>query len=131
MNVTPLMKLAEREVSAEQFDYLSVVGSLLHIANCVRCDIAYAEGCLARYAAAPGKAHVNTAKRVVKYLHITKDLGIVYRRDINDAESLGGKELVVYENGLHPSDMNNKDVENALKIMLIQIMQWVILRSQS
>jgi len=115
MIVTPLMKLAEREVSAEQFDYLSVVGSLLHIANCVRCDIAYAVGCLARYAATPGKAHVNAAKRVVKYLYITKDLGIVYRRDINDAESLGGKELVVYENGLHPNDQN-KDVENALKI---------------
>jgi len=67
--------------------------------------------CLARYAATPGKAHVNAAKRVVKYLYITKDLvGIVYRRDINDAESLGGKELVAYENDLRPND-TNKDKE--------------------
>jgi hypothetical protein len=57
-------------------------------------------------------------------------LGIVYRRDIKDAESFGGKELVVYENDLHPNDMN-KDKENALNTMLIQIMQWVILGSQS
>jgi len=44
-------------------------------------------------------------------LYITKILGIVYCRDIKDAESLvGGKELVAYENDLHPND-TNKDKE--------------------
>ena len=42
MLVTPLLKSPERTVSKEVFDYLSVVGSLLHIANCVRPDIATA-----------------------------------------------------------------------------------------
>jgi hypothetical protein len=115
MIVTPLVKLAEREVSVEQFDYLSVVGSLLHIANCVRCDIAFAVGCLARYAATPGRAHVNAAKRVVKYLYATKNLGIVYSRDLEGTEGLGDKELLVYENGLHPGDVG-KTQDNALKI---------------
>jgi len=115
MLVTPLMKLAEREVSVEQFDYLSVVGSLLHIANCVRCDIAFAVGCLARYAATPGHAHVKAAKRVVKYLYATKNLGITFYRDLDRVEGLGEQELTVYENGLHPNDQD-KSVTNALKI---------------
>jgi hypothetical protein len=85
---------------------------------------------LASYASIPGKAHVNATKKSSEVLVHYENLGTVYRRDIKDAESLGGKELVVYENDLHPNDMN-KDKENALKTMLIQIMQWVILGSQS
>jgi hypothetical protein len=50
MLVTPLKKQPERTVSKEVFDYLSVVGSLLHIVNCVRPDIATAVGILARHA---------------------------------------------------------------------------------
>ena len=44
LSTARLLKLQEREVSASEFDYLSVVGSLLHIANCVRCDVALAVG---------------------------------------------------------------------------------------
>ena len=36
---TPLLKDAECTMSKDEFDYLSVVGSLLHIENCGRCDI--------------------------------------------------------------------------------------------
>jgi hypothetical protein len=35
MMVAPLVKLAEREVSVEQFDYLSVVRSLLRVLQIV------------------------------------------------------------------------------------------------
>jgi hypothetical protein len=38
------------------------------MANCVRCDIAYAVGCLARYAMISRHAHVKAAKGVDKYL---------------------------------------------------------------
>lgn len=117
MCVTPLVKLAEREVSQEEFDYLSVVGSLLHIANCVRCDVAFAVGCLARYSMTPGKAHVKAAKRVVQYLYATKTLGITYYRDsqvsnaeVSDANKV---QVQVYENGLHPCDQE-KDRDLAL-----------------
>ena len=80
MLVTPLTKLTERVVTVEQFDYLSVVGSLLHIANCVRCDVALAVGILARHSATPGPQHVNAVKRVVMYLYNTRSLGITYSR---------------------------------------------------
>ena len=68
MLLTPLQRQRERTVTKEVFDYLSVVGSLLHISNCLRPDISYAVGVLARHAAAPGPSHVKACKRVVAYL---------------------------------------------------------------
>jgi hypothetical protein len=94
-----LQKQPERTVPKEQFDYLSVVGSLLHISNCVRCDVAYAVGVLARHAAHPGIAHVRAAKRVLMYLYRTRGLGITYSRDVPT------KNIpIMYERGKHPLD---------------------------
>jgi hypothetical protein len=99
---------------------------LFHIANCIRCDIAFAVSCLARYSTTPGHAHVKAAKRVVKYLCATKNLGITLCRYIDHIEELGQQESTVYENGLHPNDLD-KSVSNALKIY---VMLWTIQRSQ-
>jgi hypothetical protein len=99
MLVEPLLKQTERSVSKESFDYLSVVGSLLHICNCVRCDVSYAVGVLARHAATPGPAHVKATKRVVMYLYNTRTMGITYRRS-EDKNSVP----VLYEGAKHPLD---------------------------
>lgn len=98
-----LSKLGSREVSVKEFDYLSVVGSLMHVANCVRCDVAFAVGCLARHALAPGKAHVRACKRVVMYLYNTRALGITYQRT-------GENNVpVIHEGAKHPlSNEHNK-----------------------
>lgn len=96
-----LRRQAERTVPKEEFDYLSIVGSLLHLANCVRCDIAHAVGVLARHSAWPGREHVRACKRVVQYLYNTRDLGITYRRPTDD----GTKNVpVMYEGAKHPLD---------------------------
>ena len=108
MLVTPLPKQAERTVSKEAFDYLSVVGSLLHIANCVRCDVSTAVGILARHSATPGEAHKRAAKRVLMYLYNTASLGITYRRDYGGPKSTP----VIYEGAKHPLD----DGKNRLQI---------------
>jgi hypothetical protein len=97
---TPLMVQKERTVSVEQFDYLSVVGSLLHIANCVRCDISLAVGILARFANAPGVTHVRAAKRVVMYLYNTRKLGITYRRPVDHKDN----GPIIFEHAKHPLD---------------------------
>jgi len=96
-----LPKLASREVSVDEFDYLSVVGSLMHLANCVRCDIAYAVGSLARHAMNPGPAHVKACKRVVMYLYNTRTLGITYTRS-----SIASERNVpsMHEAAKHPLD---------------------------
>jgi hypothetical protein len=99
MHACGLQKQTERTVSKEDFDYLSVVGSLLHIANCVRCDIAHAVGVLCRHALYPGKSHVRAAKRVLMYLYNTRHLGILYRRD-NSARNVPR----MFEGAKHPLD---------------------------
>jgi hypothetical protein len=96
-----LPKLLVREVPVEDFDYLSVVGSLMHLANCVRCDIAYAVGCLARHALNPGKAHVKACRRVVMYLYNTRTLGITYSRSLNALER---NIPAMHEGAKHPLD---------------------------
>lgn len=96
-----LPRLKSREVRTEEFDYLSVVGSLMHLANCVRCDVAYAVGCLARHALCPGKAHVKACKRVVMYLYNTRTLGITYTRPAIESER---NVPTIHEAAKHPLD---------------------------
>ena len=96
----PLVRQLERTVAKSTFDYLSVVGSLLHISNCLRPDISYAVGNLARFAAAPGDAHVKAAKRVLQYLFQSKKLGITYYRDCDQQRNVP----LMYEGAKHPLD---------------------------
>lgn len=59
--------------------YSQLIGELLWIATVVRIDIAFAVNSLARFARKPKKCHWEAAKRVLRYLAGTKDLGLVYR----------------------------------------------------
>jgi hypothetical protein len=96
----PLARQPSKTISNKDFDYLSVVGSLLHLANCVRFDIAYAVGVLARHAATPGAPHVRAAKRVLQYLYNTKTLGITYTRPSSSRKNVP----FMYEGAKHPLD---------------------------
>jgi hypothetical protein len=58
--------------------YMSIVGSLLYAAMVTRPDITYAVQALGRHLQASGNEHMIAAKRVLRYLQGTKDLGIVY-----------------------------------------------------
>jgi hypothetical protein len=71
-NTISYSRQSERASSKEQFDYLSVVGSLLHIANYKRCDMSFSAFVLSRHVACPGQAHVNALKRVVMYFSNTQ-----------------------------------------------------------
>jgi hypothetical protein len=80
MLAQPLSRETENLVPKDQFDYLSVIGSLLHITNCVRPDVAASVGVLSRFSNSPGAMHVRACKRVVMYLYNTRRYGITYRR---------------------------------------------------
>ena len=101
MLAQPLRREKERQVPKEKFDYLSVVDSLIHFANFVRCDVARSDGHLARYAAKPGSAHVKAAKRTVEYLYNTRSLGSTYRRQTTSAKT---NLPLVFEGARHPLD---------------------------
>lgn len=60
--------------------YLSVVGSLMHISQVSRPDIAKSVGELAKHASTPGPDHYEAAIQVVNYLFNSRDLCIQYKR---------------------------------------------------
>jgi hypothetical protein len=61
-------------------NYQSMVGSLLWITRCTRPDIAYAVHCLTCKTHAPRKCDWESAKKVIRYLHTTKELKLKFPR---------------------------------------------------
>ena len=86
----------DRITDKKYFHMLSCCGSLLHIANSVRCDVASSVGILCRHAASYGEEHIKAAKRIVRYLYATRTFGLVYRR--------GDSIPNIYAQGRHPKD---------------------------
>ena len=86
-----LPKLSVAEVA--QKDYLSLVGSCLHLAQVSRPDIGYAIGVLSRHSQHPGKEHYEAAQDLIRYLYGSRELNIVYKR------SAKGNEPDVFERG--------------------------------
>ena len=62
----------------ERYPYSELVGSLLYLSVCTRPDITNAVGALARYSAAPTKAHWEAATTVLRYLGGTRQYGLKY-----------------------------------------------------
>jgi hypothetical protein len=61
-----------------QKQYAQLIGSLLHLMNYSRPDIAYAVGRLSRYTHNPSQDHWEALARLMKYLRGTMNFGIVY-----------------------------------------------------
>ena len=99
MKHVPMSKLEKPEDNPEisNWPYLNVVGSLLHISQCTRPDIAYAVGALARHSTTLGAEHVKACKRCVQYLYNTRHLCIRYGGVENELN-----EPSVYEAGRSP-----------------------------
>jgi hypothetical protein len=77
----PVMESERREM--QLVPYRKLVGELLYLMNTSRPDIAHAVGTLARFMENPGKKHWNAAKRVLRYLAGTKNIGIVMNGNVD------------------------------------------------
>ena len=64
--------------AADRVRYPALIGSLLHLANCTRPDIAQPVSTLARFIKCPKAHHWTAALRVLRYLAGTPSLGITY-----------------------------------------------------
>ncbi|CAH9068398.1 unnamed protein product [Cuscuta epithymum] len=62
-----------------QYEYAQIIGSLLHLMNYTRPDIAYAVGRLSRYTHNPSGDHWTALRRLLRYLRGTMNYGIFYR----------------------------------------------------
>ena len=73
------LKLSKDEAgeAIDQSLYRSIIGSLLYL-TASRPDIAYSVGACARYQANPKVSHLTQAKRIIRYIAGTIDLGLLY-----------------------------------------------------
>ena len=62
--------------------YKSLVGSLRYL-TCTRPDILFAVGLVSRYMEAPTTTHLQTAKRILRYIKGTIDFGLRYYSSAN------------------------------------------------
>jgi len=60
--------------------YESIIGSLLYLAVATRPDIAYAVEVLSKFNFCPTVTHLIAAKRVLRYLKGSSDVGLSYRK---------------------------------------------------
>jgi hypothetical protein len=67
-------------VDRSGFDYRAAIGSLLWLARLSRPDILYAVNQLGAHAQYPTIEHVTAAKRVLRYLKGTRELGLTLRK---------------------------------------------------
>jgi hypothetical protein len=81
-----LRAAAPGEPMADRDAYRSAVGSLLHLAQCTRPDIALAVGALASYVQAPSQAHWGALLDVARYVGYTAQRGISYGGTNNPVE---------------------------------------------
>ena len=80
-------------------EYQAIVGSLIYLSTQTRPDIAYAVQKLARFNLNPSKAAIGAAKKVLRYLHGTKTLGVTYG---------GARGLVGYTDADYAGDVTTR-----------------------
>ena len=80
----PGAKLSKNDegVIIDENKYRSLVGSLRYL-TCTRPDIAFAVGVISRYMESPKSSHWKVAKRILRYVKGTTDLGLLYPRKTN------------------------------------------------
>jgi hypothetical protein len=70
--------------------YRGIVGSLGYLVNMTRPDLAWSYSELSKYVQNPGKAHMDAAHHVLRYLRATYDQAIVYERTNEMANTIWG-----------------------------------------
>jgi hypothetical protein len=75
-STVPLGANANGDKFDETWEYASIVGMLMFLANNTRPDIAYAAHQCARFTHAPKQTHALAVKKIVRYLQGTKNKGL-------------------------------------------------------
>ena len=83
LDQNPKLNREVEESSKDEADlpYRELLGCLTYLATCTRPDISYAVSYLGQFNNCFGEPHWKAAKRILRYLKGTKDVGLVYRPD--------------------------------------------------
>lgn len=100
--VVPGYKLSKKGdgVEVDANTYKQMVGSLMYL-TATRSDLMYAVCLISRYMEKPTDVHLQAAKRILRYLKGTADLGIFYRKN-------GSDELIAYADSDYASDVDDR-----------------------
>lgn len=90
MDVNVKLTKQENEITSEEknLPYTKLMGALMYLAVATRPDIAHAVSALEQLNLCYGQTHWTAAKRVLRYLKGTMDLGLIFQRS--------GKKLTGY-----------------------------------
>lgn len=75
---------------AEHRIYQSIIGSINYLVTCTRPDLAYPVSYLSQFLASPSPTHMTAAKRLLKYVKGTRDLGLIFPFSNGSALTLEG-----------------------------------------
>ena len=82
----PLGRDDDGSESTVEWSYRSIIGSLLYLANNTRPDIMFAVHQAARFSSNPKQSHHLAVARICRYLHATKDKGLIFVPKQNDLQ---------------------------------------------
>ena len=77
------LKIEKAEIFKSDIKYRNLIGALLYISSSTRPDISYSVNYLSRYQNSYNETHWKYALRILKYLYLTKDLTMNYKRNVN------------------------------------------------
>ncbi|MHB1850521.1 MAG: Ty1/Copia family ribonuclease HI, partial [Acidimicrobiales bacterium] len=88
---TPMEKtIVKSDLKCDKSDFMSLVGKLIYVSVVTRPDIAYAVSTIGQSSSDPSLSDFIAAKRILRYLKGTIDLGIKYSKSSSTSNSLFG-----------------------------------------
>lgn len=82
--IEPYLKLEKSENCDKNIPYQNLIGTLMYLAVASRPDIAYSVSYLSQFNNAYSEEHFKYAKRILRYLKGTIDVGICYTKSYED-----------------------------------------------
>jgi len=109
-------------------DYQRLVGGLMYLSSFTRPDISYTVNQCAKFMVNPGPAHVNDAKRILRYLAGTRHLGLTYRRSQDPGSA---NRIIAYADSDHAGDPDSRrSVTGYLLLLNGAAVSWQSVRQQ-
>lgn len=75
------LKVEQATVVSDDIQYRNIIGALLYISSGTRPDISFSVNYLSRFQNCYNATHYKYALRVLKYLYLTKDLKLTYKKN--------------------------------------------------
>mmetsp|Transcript_57331 Transcript_57331/g.117328 ORF Transcript_57331/g.117328 Transcript_57331/m.117328 type:complete len:1978 (-) Transcript_57331:6636-12569(-) len=110
-------------------EYQKLVGGLMYLSNFTRPDISYSVNQCAKFMACPGPSHLIAAKRILRYLAGTRELGLTYHRSDKPGDA---NRIIAYADADHAGDPDSRrSVTGYLLLLNGGAVSWQSVRQQA